>query len=937
MLAGFLLIYFSGSNSMKKNFKLLHIVVISALMFAAFSPAVALADPIPPPPDSATGDSLTLTSNSAGTYNNDDQNFSGGSGDDILIGDNLTTGGTAIIFNPTMTFNNGDDTIDGGEGDDLIIGDSLNLQGRSHVTINNGDDSLYGGAGDDILYGDSVFPSLFATINDGDDLLNGGAGNDVLYGGGGTDTVEANLTGDQDANLSDGQLVITDPPTSFLETDTLNSIEQARLLGGDGDNFMNATAFSGTTYMEGGAGDDILLGSEQSDELYGNAGDDQISGNGGDDYMNGGDGFDTVIQTVDGDQTLTDTSLTGLGSDTLFSFEHAVLIGGSSNNSIDASGFSGTTLIVGLGGDDTLSGGSNDDNIYGGAGNDTLNGNNGDDLLDGGLGDDTLNGGRGNDELYGSFGDDTLNGNRGNDLLYGGFGNDTLNGGLDDDELYGGFGDDTLNGNRGNDMLSGDIGSDTLNGGLGNDELYGGLGDDLLNGGDDDDLLDGGIGSDTLNGGLGDDLLLGGAGNDLLNGNAGSDTLIGGLGNDTLNGGQGSDFLFGGIGNDTLNGGANDDILLGYTGDDTLNGGLGNDILAGGEGDDHLNGNAGNDTIYSNGGDDTVTGGEGDDLIIFSATDIDTQVQAFGNEGTNIFLFKPDTQGHYTLTTESNQDTLDFSEYTSAVTVDLSLTTEQKISSGLWLTLNGFFQTLKGTDYADELTGNSLDNIIYANDGDDKLDGNGGTNYLDGGDGYDGEMNYNPANTRISIEYPTFGGDGGGVPPLTTTSLLGVIPVTGGQIQQLICPVGTNEVTLQMDSGDQVRFIGLCDLNAVLDKLSEETLPDSLPVGTSFVSDLLIQVLDEGTLLEIFSGGSVEISFVVPPEAQGKNLALLFWDETSGTWMEIPIDTEELEYPAELNPKDPDDQRVILLGLSSSQFRALTQENFSGLFVLVAK
>ena len=107
--------------------------------------------------------------------------------------------------------------------------------------------------------------------------------------------------------------------------------------------------------------------------------------------------------------------------------------------------------------------------------------------------------------------------------------------------------------------------------------------------------------------------------------------------------------------------------------------------------------------------------------------------------------------------------------------------------------------------------------------------------------------------------------------------------------------------------------------------------------GEGFVSDILIQVLEEGSVLDLFANGSVEISLVIPAEAQGKNLALLYWDETSGAWIEIPVDNADIKYPADLNPDDPMDQRVILLGLSASQFRALTQGNFSGLFVLVAK
>ncbi|MBQ0133277.1 MAG: type I secretion C-terminal target domain-containing protein, partial [Comamonas sp.] len=65
----------------------------------------------------------------------------------------------------------------------------------------------------------------------------------------------------------------------------------------------------------------------------------------------------------------------------------------------------------------------------------------------------------------------------------------------------------------------------------------------------------------------GKDNLQGGAGDDVLYGQGGNDTLDGGTGNDTLYGGTGNDSLMGGKGNDTLIGGAGDDIFLWKAGD----------------------------------------------------------------------------------------------------------------------------------------------------------------------------------------------------------------------------------------------------------------------------------------------------------------------------------------------------------------------------------
>ncbi len=66
--------------------------------------------------------------------------------------------------------------------------------------------------------------------------------------------------------------------------------------------------------------------------------------------------------------------------------------------------------------------------------------------------------------------------------------------------------------------------------------------------------VDGGTGEDTLGGGDGDDTLIGGTGDDVIDGNRGNDTATGGAGNDTFvwDPGDGSDALDGQADDDTL-------------------------------------------------------------------------------------------------------------------------------------------------------------------------------------------------------------------------------------------------------------------------------------------------------------------------------------------------------------------------------------------------
>jgi Ca2+-binding RTX toxin-like protein len=864
---------------MRRNLKSLNVLMISALLFVAFSPVVALADPTP------------------------------STGDDTIIG------------------TENDDNISSLAGDDIIYG-----QG--------GNDTLNGNAGNDTLYGEA-----------GDDKLSGGNGNDNLFGGDGVDTVRQTVDNDQ---------TLTDSSLTGRGTDTLDSIENASLNGGDSGNEINASAFTGTTTIKGFGGDDILIGGENDDELYGGDGDDLLYGNGGDDMLFGSDGEDYLEG--------------GTGNDHL----------GGGADADELYGGEGNDELLGHAGADLLYGEEGDDVLHGGRGNDTLNGGSGDDFLFGEAGSDTINGGDGFDVVFQQIdndqtltntqltgqGTDSLNSIEGADLT-GGSSNNLINAVAFSGEvhLYGEAGNDTLLGGSGNDLIEGGDGDDVISGGAGDDDLYGNAGDDIISGNDGDDFLDGGLGNDELSGGDGFDVvfqqtdndqtltdtLLTGQGNDRLYNIEGAD-LTGGTGNNTIDASlfTGKVHLYGEGGNDTLLGGSNSDLLEGGDGDDYIHGGLGADLISGGAGNDIIldggydptapntglyeviDAGDGDDTITTSGLTAMLTGWSGNDTYNFTSTDTNTTVIVIDPQGSNLFHFAPGTQGHYYLATVSNEDTLDFSDYDQSVNVDLSNTNDQEVSSGLWLTLSGFFKNIIGTNQDDVLIGNSLDNNISGLGGNDQIDGNGGVNHLDGGPGTDEELNPDPANTRISIEIPSNDDPTplGFMPPI---GLAGVIPVTGGDIQKLQCPVGANEITLQLETGDQVRFIGLCDLEASLDKLGQAGIPAELPGGTTFVSDMLIQVLDEGTLLKLFESGSIELSFVIPPNAQGKDLSLLYWNEDASAWVEIPLDSTDLQYPANLNPDDSGDQRMIYKGLSSTLLKAITQENFSGLFVLVAK
>jgi len=130
-------------------------------------------------------------------------------------------------------------------------------------------------------------------------------------------------------------------------------------------------------------------------------------------------------------------------------------------------------------------------------------------VIIGGGGNDTLTGTAGADKIAGGTGDDVITDNYGANLLRGGAGNDTIT-------VGNGANGSTLKGGSGDDVLVSGAGSDTLQGGAGRDSLTGGRGEDVLIGNGGRDTLDGGEGNDVLNGGRGADLLTGGLGSDVF-------------------------------------------------------------------------------------------------------------------------------------------------------------------------------------------------------------------------------------------------------------------------------------------------------------------------------------------------------------------------------------------------------------------------------------
>ena len=315
----------------------------------------------------------------------------------------------------------------------------------------------------------------------GDDVLESGmSGTNILVAGSGRDTLVAHSIGaifqfEMD-ELSKGDVLDVSDTSNrgtiqFVTSGTLSGDQLTRggqawtflfadgsdtfvtptwlvefvLHGGGGDDYFDVSARRGGTsvgdsVLQGGDGNDVLIGSRFNETFVGGHGDDIIhfeEGNGfdhivggaGDDTFfagptgnytdNGGTGFDTLVLNDDFDGEFIDgdhverVHLTPGHDYSLTTYDSWLIDGADLGEgdvmTIDGHFFSGKSMNVLCGsGADTVNGSDLDDSVSAAAGNDTLAGNSGDDTLVGGTGDDLLTGNAGADHLTGGSGHDTF-------------------------------------------------------------------------------------------------------------------------------------------------------------------------------------------------------------------------------------------------------------------------------------------------------------------------------------------------------------------------------------------------------------------------------------------------------------------------------------------------------------------------------------------------
>jgi Ca2+-binding RTX toxin-like protein len=122
-----------------------------------------------------------------------------------------------------------------------------------------------------------------------------------------------------------------------------------------------------------------------------------------------------------------------------------------------------------------------------------------------------------------------------------------------------------------------------------------------------------------------------------------------------------------------------------------------------------ITGGNGDDTLTGGAGDDSLTGGSGNDTYVYSGS---------ANLGSDSI----------TEAAAADTDTLDFSGMSSAVSVDLNITTTQTINSQIHLMLSSGtgIENVNGSAFNDTIVGNVRNNVIHGNAGNDNLYGETG-------------------------------------------------------------------------------------------------------------------------------------------------------------------------------------------------------------------
>jgi Ca2+-binding RTX toxin-like protein len=891
--------------------------------YSAFNDGVAI---------DLTGAPTVGTSSGTDTLNSIENAIAGAGGDDLVASasDNTLEGGAG---NDTYFFddNTGNDTVIDSSGNDSYdftataqdltfefattgtsVQDTATAGTDTLVTTTSDIEYFTGGSGDDTF----VINEAGFTPNVG---IEGGLGNNTLdatlYAEGVTldfdalnlrDRVTNALIINDISNIANVLGVTGGTVESLVIATTL--VDNINITGANQGNFAG-TSFTDFADYESGAGDDTFIfsdGASVTGDVDGGADSDTLN------YS----AYTSVVAI-----NLTANTATGTGS--ISSIENA--IGGNQGDTLTGNG--GENILSGGAGADTFDGRAGDDILDGGTGNDTF-------IMSSTSGNDTIDGGGGlNDTLDYSSRSDAITVNLstgdGTNIAVGGLSNvENVIGGSDDDTF---ISDDTTIANE----FTGNAGTDTVNYSAMTTDVTVNLdtGTTIGTGGDTLTTIE------NVTTGSGDDTLQGDTNDNVLTGGLGDDTYVFDVnpGNDTINdaGGTNDTFSFDPVTNNLAFVIDSTGATITGTGVNVTTSGT-IESFTGGDGDDTfsirdnitsptlsaIDGDAGDDTLnFDQYGEavsvdlDTtaITQRGSGTTIITSISNIENivgedsfpiQSLATGTAGADTFaiigsgeftfgsinfsqfadIFAAGGNDTFEMSDagvlnsadgSTGTDTLDYSAYTSNVTVNLTTGSAPGIT-----TLAGF-ENVIGTDFDDTITGNTDVNDIQTGDGDDVVFGSTGNDTLDGG-----------GNTAVgdTLDYSAFTSEA-----IDANLVTGIIDVTGvfnftdttSNFENIITSIGNDTLTanasnntLEGGAGDDTYIFNAgTGTDTVVDTGGINDTVSFASVGANLTFDLdnTPTITGSGTVntpasIENYIAGTGDDTFVIQSTAPIANL-----------------------------------------------------------------
>ncbi|MDH4581092.1 calcium-binding protein [Pseudomonas sp. BN415] len=283
--------------------------------------------------------------------------MAGGAGDDLYgvdsVGDVVTEtagGGNDVVWTSLSTYTlpaNVEFLRYAGTGPFTGTGNAL----ANDIAGSVGNDVLIGGGGNDTLAGGA-----------GNDGLHGGVGNDRMVGGAGDDLYGVDSAGDVVVETTgEGNDVV------WTSLSTYTMPENVEFLRYAGTGSFNATGNALANNIEGGVGNDVLIGAGGNDVLAAGVGNDGLHGGVGNDWMVGGAGDDLYGVDSAGDVVI---ELAGGGNDVVWTSLSTYTLAAN----VEHLRYAGVGPFNGTGNAlaNSIAGGTGNDVLSGGGGNDVF-------------------------------------------------------------------------------------------------------------------------------------------------------------------------------------------------------------------------------------------------------------------------------------------------------------------------------------------------------------------------------------------------------------------------------------------------------------------------------------------------------------------------------------------------------------------------------------